>query len=68
MSALRWYAEGFAARSGIAVDLNLPSSFERLNQDIETALFRVVQEALMNVHRHAGGSARRFGYAAPKAV
>ena len=56
VSALRWYAEGFAARSGIAVDLDLPSSFERLDQDIETALFRVVQEALMNVHRHAGSS------------
>jgi two-component system, NarL family, sensor kinase len=56
VSALRWYAEGFARRSGIAVDLELPSSFERLDQDVETALFRVVQEALMNVHRHAGSS------------
>ena len=54
VSALRWYAEGFAERSGIRVDLDLPSSFERLDQDIETALFRVVQEALINVHRHAG--------------
>ena len=52
--ALRWYAEGFAQRSGIAVDLDLPPSFERLDQDVETALFRVVQEALINVHRHAG--------------
>lgn len=54
VSALRWYAEGFGERSGIAVDLDLPSSFERLDQDVETALFRVVQEALINVHRHAG--------------
>jgi two-component system NarL family sensor kinase len=50
VSALRWYAEGFAQRSGIAVDLDLPSSFERLDQDVETALFRIVQEALINVH------------------
>lgn len=54
VSALRWYAEGFADRSGIAVDLDLPPSFERLDRDVETALFRIVQEALMNVHRHAG--------------
>src|SRR5262249_28073372 len=54
--ALRWYARGFAARSGIVVDLDLPASFERLDRDVETALFRVVQEALMNVHRHAGSA------------
>lgn len=54
--ALRWYAEGFAKRSGIVIDLNLPASFERLDQNVETALFRVVQEALINVHRHAGSS------------
>jgi PAS domain S-box-containing protein len=53
VSALRWYAEGFSARSGVAVELDLPSSYERLEQDVETALFRVVQEALINVHRHA---------------
>jgi len=53
VSALRWYAEGFSARSGLVVELDVPSSFERLDQDVETALFRVVQEALINVHRHA---------------
>lgn len=53
VSALGWYAEGFSARSGVVVELDLPSSFERLDQDVETALFRVVQEALINVHRHA---------------
>jgi len=53
LSALRWYAKGFADRSGIAVDLDLPATFGRLPQDVETALFRVVQEALINTHRHA---------------
>ena len=53
LSALRWYAKGFADRSGIAVDLDLPATFARLPQDVETALFRVVQEALINTHRHA---------------
>ena len=53
VSALKWYADGFAERSGIHVDLDLPSAFERLPQDVETALFRVVQEALLNIHHHA---------------
>jgi PAS domain S-box-containing protein len=53
LSALRWYAAGFAKRSGIKVDLDLPSTFERLPQDVETTLFRVVQEALINIHHHA---------------
>jgi PAS domain S-box-containing protein len=53
LSALRWYASGFAERSGIKVDLDLPSTFERLPQEMETTLFRVVQEALINIHHHA---------------
>jgi hypothetical protein len=54
LSALRWYARGFAERSGIKVDLDLPESFERLPLDTETVLFRIVQESLTNIHRHAG--------------
>jgi signal transduction histidine kinase len=53
VSAIRWYADGFSKRSGIAVELHLPDEFERLPEDVETALFRVIQEALINVHRHA---------------
>ena len=53
LSALRWYAAGFAERSGINVNLDLPESFERLPLDTETALFRIVQESLINIHRHA---------------
>jgi signal transduction histidine kinase len=56
VSAVRWYVTGFSARSGIKVDLDLPSAFERLPQDVETTLFRVVQEALINIHHHAGSS------------
>jgi signal transduction histidine kinase len=52
-SALRWYTAGFAERSGIKVDLEVPESFERLPLDTETALFRIVQESLTNIHRHA---------------
>ena len=60
LSALRWYAEGFADRSGVRVELALPDALERLPQDVETTLFRVVQEALINIHRHAGSPTARI--------
>jgi PAS domain S-box-containing protein len=53
-SALRWYAEGFAKRSGVRVDLHLPAKLDRLPPDAETALFRIVQEGLTNIHLHSG--------------
>ena len=53
-SALRWYVDGYARRSGIQVDLDLPEGLRRLPRDAETALFRVVQECLTNVQRHSG--------------
>jgi signal transduction histidine kinase len=52
-SATRWYVKGFAQRSGIKVNLNLVSEPERLPGAIEIALFRVLQETITNVHRHA---------------
>jgi PAS domain S-box-containing protein len=55
-SALQWYLDGFARRSDIQVNLDLPAELGRLDTDIETALFRVVQEALTNVHRHSSAS------------
>ena len=55
-SALVWYAEGFAKRSGIGVNVDISPSIGRLPTDVETALFRVVQECLTNVHRHSGSS------------
>jgi signal transduction histidine kinase len=60
LSALRWYAAGFAERSGIKVDLDLPEGFERPPLDTETALFRIVQESLINIHRHAGSETARI--------
>jgi len=60
LSALRWYVAGFAERSGITVDLELPERFERLPLDTETALFRIVQESLINIHRHAGSETARI--------
>ncbi|HUE01491.1 MAG TPA: MHYT domain-containing protein [Bryobacteraceae bacterium] len=55
-SALASYIDGFAQRSGIQVDLDVAPELGRLPQEAETALFRIVQEALSNVHRHSGSS------------
>ncbi len=55
-SAIRWYIEGFSERSKIRIDLDIPEDFGRLSQDLETAIFRTVQECLTNIHRHSGSS------------
>ncbi|HLV96892.1 MAG TPA: PAS domain-containing protein [Candidatus Acidoferrales bacterium] len=52
--ALRWYVRGFSERSKIQVTLSVPEEFGRLHQEVETTLFRLVQEALTNVHRYSG--------------
>ena len=55
-SALRWYTEGFERRSGVRVNLQIPANLGRLSQEMETTLFRIVQECLTNIHRHSGSS------------
>jgi PAS domain S-box-containing protein len=52
-SAIAWYVEGFADRSGISVTLDLPKSLPRFFPEMETALFRIVQQSLTNIHRHS---------------
>ena len=52
-SALEWYAEGFSKRSGIAINLEVPQDLTRLPRTLEMVIFRVVQESLTNIHRHA---------------
>jgi len=53
-SALRWYVDGFSRRSKIDVRLDIAPDFERIPQETELAVFRVVQECLTNIHRHSG--------------
>jgi PAS domain S-box-containing protein len=53
-SALRVFLEGFTERSKIDVSVDIPQDFGRLPQDLETAVFRIVQECLTNIHRHSG--------------
>jgi signal transduction histidine kinase len=55
-SAATWYLDGFAQRSGIQIRLDFPPEIGRLPRPVELGLFRVLQESLTNIHRHAGSS------------
>ena len=55
-SAAEWYVEGFSKRSGIEVLLEIDEHLGRLDEDVETVLFRALQESLNNVHRHSGST------------
>jgi two-component system NarL family sensor kinase len=53
-SALGWYLDGLSKRGGIEITMGMqPPDFPRLAPDLETTLFRVIQEALTNVFRHS---------------
>lgn len=56
-SATRWFLEGFSRRSGIEVHCEIPDKMQRPPRDCELVLFRVLQEGLTNVHRHAAATA-----------
>ena len=53
-SALSWYVEGLVERSGLNINLCIAEDFGRLPGDMELLVFRLVQEALTNIHRHSG--------------
>jgi signal transduction histidine kinase len=54
-SALEQYLEGFTKRSGIDTQIEAPpGEFPRFKPELETAIFRIIQEALTNVFRHSG--------------
>jgi signal transduction histidine kinase len=55
-SALHCYVEGFSERSKIDARLDIPKVFAGLSKEMEISIFRVVQECLTNIHRHAGSS------------
>jgi PAS domain S-box-containing protein len=59
-SGLRSYLDGFTERSKISVDLEIPEDLGRLPQDLETAIFRIVQECLTNIHRHSQSPVARI--------
>jgi signal transduction histidine kinase len=53
-SAISWYVGGFSERSGIIVDLDVPKNMPRFSSELDTALFRIVQQSLANIHKHSG--------------
>jgi signal transduction histidine kinase len=66
--ALRCYVDGYMERSGIAVDLDVAPDIDRLPPDTELAVFRVVQEALTNVSRHAQSPTARIRLVREKVI
>jgi signal transduction histidine kinase len=57
--AISWYLEGFNQRSGLKIELCISQGFGRLPNEMETAIFRIVQECLTNIHRHSGADSAR---------
>ncbi len=56
LSALSWYMDGLTKRSGIETSFEVQPDFPRLAPELETAIFRIVQEALTNVFKHSEAS------------
>jgi PAS domain S-box-containing protein len=56
ISAIRWFVAKFVERTGIQVAVDVPHSDLHVSDDVDIALFRVMQEALTNVHRHSGSA------------
>ena len=54
-TALCWYVDRYEKRVGVTTEvlIDLPNENERFSRDLETACFRIAQEALTNVARHA---------------
>jgi signal transduction histidine kinase len=63
VAALRWYAKRFEQRTGVEVALDVEGVEARPRPEIETAIYRVVQEALTNVARHAEATQVQIGLA-----
>jgi glucose-6-phosphate-specific signal transduction histidine kinase len=60
MPALEWYVSGFSERSGIAVSREIIDTNQPLSRELNTALFRIIQEALANIHKHAESKEARI--------
>lgn len=61
--AVSTLAESVAARTGLALDLHVPQHLDQLTPEVEQCIYRVAQEALTNVARHAGARSLRVALA-----
>jgi signal transduction histidine kinase len=52
-AALGIYVEGIQERTGLAIDLHVSDEFGRVSEEMELAVFRIVQECITNIHRHS---------------
>ena len=55
-AAISWYAAGITERTALPIDVEISENLARLPRDLELVLFRFVQEALTNIHRHASAT------------
>ena len=53
LPALEWYVSGFSERSGVKVHKEISEPGKPLSRELNTALFRILQEAMANIHKHA---------------
>lgn len=56
MAAIEWEGQEFERRTSIRCDITMDIDDSALNQDVATALFRIFQETLTNVARHANAT------------
>jgi two-component system sensor histidine kinase UhpB len=57
MPAVETQLKRFSARTGVEVSLNAEGDANHLPEDVQTAIYRILQEALANIGRHAGATA-----------
>jgi PAS domain S-box-containing protein len=60
LPALTWYVSGFSERSGVKVTKKICELSKALPKELNTALFRIIQEALVNIHKHADSKEARI--------
>jgi PAS domain S-box-containing protein len=61
LPAVHWFVDGFRKRSNLKITVDSkPIAFPRLSKEIETSIFRIVQECITNVYRHSGSPDARI--------
>jgi signal transduction histidine kinase len=55
-TSIQMYLRGINRRVGLEIELDIPRCLERLTEDAELAIFRVVQASLTNIHLHSGSA------------